>query len=329
MARALQLAANGRGHVSPNPMVGAVIVCDGKIIGEGWHRRFGGPHAEVNAVRSVSDTDRALFPQSTMYVTLEPCSHYGKTPPCARMLVEIGIGKVVVACLDPNPKVSGRGIAILRDAGIEVETGLMEREAMELNKMFMTAHRLRRPFITLKWACSNDGFMDSDRHADGRPAQFSNIQSSQKVHWRRACHDAIAVGATTALMDNPQLTVRSFDGRNPRPVIFDRHGIVTAGSCALANREETIIISGSDAGDLAQSLHTLYADFGITSLLVEGGASLLNSFISSNLWDEAYVETASVRLGNHGRVKSPELYSEPVASESFDDNIVRTYINMS
>ena len=164
MARALQLARAGRGHVSPNPMVGAVIVsADGRIIGEGWHRRFGQGHAEVNAVASVAEADRPLLHSATIYVTLEPCSHYGKTPPCAKLLIDCGIGRVVIASGDPNPKVSGRGVAMLREAGIEVAEGLMADEARALNRPFMTAHTLRRPFVTLKWAQSADGFMDHDR----------------------------------------------------------------------------------------------------------------------------------------------------------------------
>lgn len=327
MARALQLAAYGRGHVSPNPMVGAVVVYNGRIIGEGWHRRFGGPHAEVNAMNSIPDDCKALIASATMYVTLEPCSHYGKTPPCARMLVEKGIGRVVVACLDPNPKVSGNGIGILRDAGIDVETGLMEQEAVAMNKAFMTAHRQKRPFITLKWAQSDDGFMDSDRESDGRAARFSNILSSQEVHWRRANHDAIAVGAVTAIMDNPRLTVRSFDGNNPRPVIFDRHGIAIRDNCVLMMRNNTIHITGTEIGDMHSVMHKLYSDFGITSLLVEGGAKLLNTFILSGLWDEAYVETAPISLGIHGRVKAPILPLAPCDIEYFGMNRVLTYLN--
>lgn len=322
MARALQLAANGRGHVSPNPMVGAVIVHGGRIIGEGWHRRFGGPHAEVNAVRSVSEADKALISSSTIYVTLEPCSHYGKTPPCAKLLVDIGIGRVVVASLDPNPKVSGRGIEMLRAAGIEVRTGLMETEAKALNKAFMTAHKLRRPFITLKWACSKDGFMDSDREA---PAKFSNTLSSQIVHWRRANHDAIAVGANTVVRDNPQLTVRSYDGRNPRPVVFGRRWQSGCDDKAVLLRDDTILISDDAATDLHAVMHRLYSEFGITSLLVEGGASLLKSFISNGLWDEAYIETAFFELGAHGTVKAPFLDENPTSAETVDGNLVCAY----
>lgn len=326
MARALQLAANGRGHVSPNPMVGAVVVCDGRIIGEGWHRRFGGSHAEVNAMNSISDNDRKLIPLSTMYVTLEPCSHYGKTPPCASMLVEKRIGRVVVASLDPNPKVSGRGIEILREAGIEVVTGLMEEEAIALNKAFMTAHRLKRPFVTLKWAQSADGFMDSDRDADGRPAQFSNAISLQKVHWRRANHDAIAIGAGTAIMDNPRLSVRFFDGQDSRPVIFDRHNLAGPDNCSIMVREDTIHL-GSESATLDSVLYKLYSEFGITSLLVEGGSNLLSGFLSADLWDEAYVESTSVPLGEHGRVKAPVVPVTPCNVERIGNNRILTYLN--
>lgn len=308
MRRALQLAAGSRGHTSPNPMVGAVIVAPGDIvIGEGWHRRFGEAHAEVNAVRSVRDSDRHLIPKSTIYVTLEPCSHYGKTPPCAKLLCDIGIGRVVIAAGDPNPKVSGRGTAMLREAGITVCEGLLAREAWELNRPFMTAHTLHRPFITLKWAQSADGFMDVRRTPDQSAAAFSTPLSAQIVHRRRALHDAIAVGAGTVLMDDPMLSVRLIEGRSPRPVIFDRSGRLTGGNATVFTRPETIIITGDRP--LGEVLHTLYSDFGITSMLVEGGPSLLREFIDAGLWDEAYVETAPCVLGQEGTAKAPLLTS--------------------
>lgn len=306
MRRALQLAGNGRGHVSPNPMVGAVIVApDGRIIGEGWHRHYGGPHAEVNAVRSVADADRPLLGQSTIYVTLEPCSHYGKTPPCAKLLVDTGIGRVVVAAGDPNPKVSGRGIAMLRQAGIPVTEGVLAGEAWELNRPFMTAHSLRRPFITLKWARSADGFMDCIRAAGEPAARFSTPLTAQTVHWRRACHDAIAVGAGTVLADNPRLDVRNIEGRSPRPVVFDRHGLVPHNHPLLADTRGTILIDNDLP--LADVLHSLYADYGITSMLVEGGARLLGEFIAAGLWDEACEEVAPVSLGDRGAVPAPSI----------------------
>lgn len=323
MRRALQLARAGAGHVSPNPMVGAVITApDGRIIGEGWHRRFGGPHAEVNAVRSVAEADKVLLSGSTIYVTLEPCSHYGKTPPCAKLLVETGFRRVVVACGDPNPKVAGRGIAMLREAGIEVEEGLLEDEARELNKTFMTAQTLRRPFVTLKWACSADGYMDCCR-CDGEHAYcFSTPITGQIVHRRRAMADGIAVGARTVLADSPRLDVRCVAGNNPRPVVFDRHGLLDGLSSPLLDRAIRV-------GDepLADALRRLYAADGISSILVEGGPSLLNSFISAGLWDEAYVEVAPVNLADRGRAEAPVLTAEPVSAKAAGSNMIYTYSN--
>lgn len=317
MARALQLARAGRGHVSPNPMVGAVIVsADGRIIGEGWHRRFGQGHAEVNAVASVAEDDRPLLHSATIYVTLEPCSHYGKTPPCAKLLIDCGIGRVVIASGDPNPKVSGRGVAMLREAGIEVAEGLMADEARALNRPFMTAHTLRRPFVTLKWAQSADGFMDHDRTGGAGAARFSTPLSSQLVHWRRACHDAIAVGAGTAIADRPRLDVRHIEGRSPRRILFDRHNL-------LPDSGFDIHITGSEP--LSDVLSRLYSEDSITSLLVEGGPSLLKSFIDSGLWDEAYVEVSPVTLGERGRKPAPVIGAVPGGAEKTGPNTIFFY----
>ncbi len=319
MRRALGLAAAGRGHVSPNPMVGAVIVSpDGRIIGEGWHRRYGGPHAEVNAVRAVADRDRHLLPQSTIYVTLEPCSHYGKTPPCAKLLVDIGIGRVVVGAGDPNPKVSGRGIEMLRQAGITVETGLMADESRRLNKTFMIAQTLHRPFVTLKWAQSADGFIDHRREVGEAAARFSTPLSSLLVHDRRATHDAIAVGAHTALLDRPRLDTRLVAGASPRRVLFDRHGLVGDGDWLRVD----------STMPLSEALHTLFADHNIGSLLVEGGAALLGEFISSGLWDEAYVEASPEPLGDRGSVAAPVFPCAPSSAMPCDGNTIYTLINM-
>lgn len=312
MRRALQLAANGRGFVSPNPMVGAVIVSpDGKIIGEGWHRAYGGPHAEVQAVASVPDNLRKLFPESTIYVTLEPCSHYGKTPPCAKLLVECNFRRVVVGAGDPNPRVSGRGIAMLREAGIEVTEGVLADECRRINRRFMTAHSLKRPFITLKWAQSADGYIDG---------HFSTPESATEVHALRAVHDAIAVGARTVLTDNPHLDTRLVAGHSPRPVVFDRHRIA-AKARLLSDSRGTIYIDTDTP--LADTLHSLYTDHGITSLLVEGGASLLETFISANLWDEARIELAPNAI--HGHTKAPILPALPTSIHHIGPNTILTY----
>lgn len=327
MRRALELAAMGRGHVSPNPMVGAVIVDpSGRIIGEGYHHHYGGPHAEVCAVDSVADTDRALLGASTIYVTLEPCSHYGKTPPCAKLLIDIGIGRVVVGAGDPNPRVAGRGIAMLRDAGIEVAEGLLAHECCQLNRAFMTAHTMRRPYITLKWARSADGFMDHRRTHGEDAARFSTPESRQLVHWRRACHDAIAVGAGTVLADNPSLDVRYIAGRSPRPVIFDRNKLINGDNCRIYNTAIHITDCGKDCSmELSRTLARLYADDGITSVLVEGGASLLSEFIDAGLYDDVYEEVAPVVLGERGNVKAPQAPGILVEQTKINNNIINHY----
>lgn len=309
MRRALALARGGCGNVSPNPMVGAVIVDSaGRVIGEGYHRRFGGPHAEVNAVRSVGD--RSLLRGSTVYVTLEPCSHYGKTPPCANLLVECGVGRVVVGAGDPNPKVSGRGIAILREHGIEVEEGVLADECNRLNAAFVTAHTLGHPFVTLKWAQSADGFIDAVRGKDDAPAAFSTPLTRTLTHRLRSLNDAILVGSGTVLADNPRLDCRLWPaGRAPQPVVLDRRMRVlsTSGVYLMSGQtdsENAPMITGSDS--LADLLAGLYRR-NITSLLVEGGAMVLRSFIEAGLWDAARVETAPFSLGARGAVRAPSL----------------------
>ncbi|MCI9053777.1 MAG: bifunctional diaminohydroxyphosphoribosylaminopyrimidine deaminase/5-amino-6-(5-phosphoribosylamino)uracil reductase RibD [Muribaculaceae bacterium] len=321
MRRALELARHGLGNTSPNPMVGAVIVDNsGRIIGEGYHRRCGEGHAEVNAIASVADADRGALRDATMYVTLEPCSHYGKTPPCAKLIIDTGIPRVVVGAGDPFKEVAGRGIRMMREAGIEVAEGIMAAESRALNRRFMTAHEQQRPFVTLKWARSADGFMDSDR-ADGLPAKFSTPLTAMLVHRLRSLHDAILVGSGTALADNPRLDCRLWPGRSPRPVVIDRRGRLDEASLWMSN---PIILTDSD--DLESNLKTLYSK-GITSVLVEGGAELLQSFINSGLWDAARIETAPFTLGSHGRVAAPQIARHPDRTETIGGNKIEYYNN--
>ena len=223
MSRALQLAVNGVGYTSPNPMVGAVIVCDDKIIGEGYHRQCGEAHAEVNAVNSVRD--KSLLKRSTIYVTLEPCSHWGKTPPCSKLIIESGIPNVVVGMTDPYKEVSGRGINMLREAGVDVKVGVLENECVALNKGFLSAQWNKRPYVMLKWAQSADGFIDVLREpgSDIAPVVISDKLNSVYVHKLRAEYDAIMVGTNTAIKDNPKLNVRRWDGKNPVRVLVDRN----------------------------------------------------------------------------------------------------------
>lgn len=310
MARALQLARNGALHASPNPMVGAVITApDGRIIGEGWHRRCGDPHAEVNAVSSVSHADRPLLGDATMYVTLEPCCHWGKTPPCCNLIIENGIRHLVVATVDPFARVAGRGLQMLRDAGIDVTVGVMEREARELNRRFFTAHEQRRPFVTLKWAQSADGFIDGRASKDSPAALLSTPADSAAVHRLRALHDAIAVGSGTFIADNPQLTVRHFAGNSPQRYIFDRRGLVIQPEGWKRPTATT----------LKGSLEEMYAD-GVTSLLAEGGRRLLQSFIDEGLWDEIRVETATeIHLGD-----MPKKVAAPVIPPGASATLITT-----
>ncbi|MDE6782694.1 MAG: bifunctional diaminohydroxyphosphoribosylaminopyrimidine deaminase/5-amino-6-(5-phosphoribosylamino)uracil reductase RibD [Paramuribaculum sp.] len=325
MARALQLAALGRGHTRSNPMVGAVIVGpDGNIIGEGYHRRFGGPHAEVNAIASVRRPE--LLSRSTIYVTLEPCSHYGKTPPCAKLLVDKKIPRVVIGSTDPNEKVAGRGIAMLREAGAEVVSGVLEDECRALNRPFMTAHTHRRPYILLKWAQSADGYMDRRRTADNpAAARFSGALSQMMVHRLRAQFDAIMVGSGTVIADNPRLDTRLWPGNSPRRIILDRRNRLSADCNALSD-ESSIHIT--DRRDLLTLMHDLFSD-GITSLMVEGGATLLRSFIDAGLWDDARIEISPVILGRDGTAKAPQMPSGRVAETKIDGNNIITISNFN
>lgn len=303
MKRALELASRGLGDTNPNPMVGAVIVGpDGRIIGEGWHRRCGLSHAEVNAVNSVADSDLPLLSRSTIYVTLEPCSHWGRTPPCAKLIIDKAIPRVVVGATDPFDKVAGRGIAMLRDAGVDVSTGLLAEESRQLNAMFMTANGgSRRPFVTLKFARSADGYIDWRRDADhAGPCRFSTAATTLKAHRLRASHQAILCGSGTVLADSPRLDNRLWDGPRPVPVILDRRGR-TAGAKLP---EGAIVLDGDTSPEAV--LADLYAR-GIHSVLVEGGAQVLTSFLNSGLWDAMRVETAEMTLGDSGAVRAPEL----------------------
>ncbi len=340
MRRCLQLARLGRGNVSPNPMVGAVIVHQGRIIGEGFHRRCGEAHAEVNAVNSVQD--KSLLPESTIYVSLEPCSHYGKTPPCAELIVRHRIPRVVVGCLDPFPEVSGRGVARLREAGIEVVTGVLEEECKALNRAFMTCQTLRRPFVTLKWAQSADGFIDCLRAPAEPAARISTPESSVWVHRLRAECDAILVGTNTAIADNPTLTARLWHGRSPLRVLLDMHGRVPAQSRLFTDGNPTwvftddkvdyqplpdwveVIRISSREDVIPQLLAELYRRR-VQHLLVEGGAVLLRSFLETRYWDEARVEISSERLGEG--VEAPAIQVDAVRIERCGDAQIAWYEN--
>lgn len=319
MARCISLARGGAGCVAPNPMVGAVVVHQGKIIGEGFHRKYGEAHAEVNAIASVRD--ESLLKEATMYVSLEPCSHYGKTPPCAELIIKKQIPRVVIGCLDPFPEVSGRGMRMLREAGVEVVTGVMEKEAWELNRVFMTFQEKRRPYIYLKWAQSADGFLDRLRTDNSSPAVvLSSPETMRRVHRLRADVAAIMVGTQTALLDNPSLTVRHWSGKSPVRVVLDRtlripshyhlfDGTVktlvfTTVADAISRENVEYVTIDFSQPVLPQVMHELYIRK-LNSLMVEGGATLLGHFLKEGLWDQMLVETAPVSL--ESGVKAPDL----------------------
>ena len=296
MQRCIQLAKNGRQNAKPNPMVGAVIVsADGRIIGEGYHVRCGEGHAEVNAFADVSPEDEPLLKDATLYVSLEPCSHYGKTPPCADLIIKKGVRRVVVGSIDPFAEVQGRGIRKLREAGIEVEVGVLEEACKALNRRFFTFHREQRPYIILKWAQTANGFIDDHF----QPVQISSDFTKMLSHKLRAEEDAILVGRVTEERDHPQLTVREWVGENPKRLVVDHAHPLNI-----------------------ESLHA----HRIQSLIVEGGAKTLASFLEQGLWDELRVET-NLRMTVSDGTRAPQLPSDAkvISVESYDGNRIVTF----
>ena len=320
MHRCLQLARNGRLQTKPNPMVGAVIVSgEGKIIGEGYHVRCGEGHAEVNAFRSVRSEDEHLLSEATVYVSLEPCSHHGKTPPCADLIVRKGVRRVVCGCVDPFSAVQGRGIERIRKAGIDVTVGVLEQECLMLNREFIVRNTENRPYILLKWAQTANGFIGYSQAAgDGKPAlQISNAFTKMLVHKLRAEHDAILVGRNTEETEHPRLTVREWSGRNPQKIVMSS----TYKTDSLA--DGTLCVNS-----LQHLLETINrrneTEQKICSLIVEGGARTLQSFIDAGLWDEIRVETAPFTINNG--VAAPHLpHNITVVKKEFYGNTIVTY----
>lgn len=308
MSRCLQLAALGLGKVQPNPMVGAVIVHHDTIIGEGWHRQYGQGHAEVNAFASVTQPE--LLKESTMYVSLEPCSHFGKTPPCADAIIRHGVPKVVIGTVDSNAKVNGGGIKKLQDAGIEVVTGVLADQCKELNRRFFTYHEQKRPYVILKWAMTCNGYMDIDRlqQPDGQ-YWITNPELKTLVHQWRSEEDAILVGYNTMVNDKPQLTTRLFLGKDPQRFVCQRN----------PESSETAYYHALPENP-AEALQQLY-ELKIQSVIVEGGCKTLQRFIDSQLWDEARILVGS-QLWESG-VKAPLLDGICIKEESIHDNIIR------
>lgn len=299
MHRCLELAKNGLGTTYPNPMVGCVIVYEDKIIGEGWHKTVGEPHAEVNAVNSVKD--KSLLNKATIYVSLEPCSHFGKTPPCCDLIIECAIPKVVIGTIDSNVKVAGRGIKKLIEAGIKVKVGILGFECFELNKRFFSFHEKKRPYVILKWAESQDGFIAPKSKSTQNPVWITNEFSRQLVHKWRSEEQAILVGTNTVIDDNPKLDVRDWSGNNPIRVILDQHNRIPKDSSIFNNRAKTIIFCSKKntsifencifevinfKQNIATQILKVLFEHHIQSLIVEGGAKTIQTFIDENLWDE-------------------------------------------
>lgn len=335
--RCLELAQNGIGTTYPNPLVGSVIVHKDKIIGEGWHKKPGGSHAEVIAIEAVKDKN--LLKESTLYVNLEPCSHFGKTPPCADLIIEYEIPKVVIGTIDPFAEVCGNGISKLKNAGVEVEFGFLEKECNELNKRFFTFHQKKRPYIILKWAQTQNGFIAPLHKDHNRPVWISNEFSRQLVHKWRSEEQAILVGTNTVLQDNPKLNTRDWKGENPARIILDRELKIPEDYSVYDNRSKTIFITEkhkiSNQENLffettnfknnlnSQILDILYKHK-IQSVIIEGGAKILQSFIDDNLWDEARIFTSYLTLKKG--IKAPDFNSKK-HSETFilKDNLSLFY----
>lgn len=330
--RCIELAQKALGKTYPNPLVGSVIVHNGKIIGEGYHHKAGEPHAEINAIHSVKDP--SLIPESAIYVSLEPCAHYGKTPPCALKIKELGFKKVVIGAMDSHDKVNGKGKKIIQDAGIDALSGVLEKECVELNKRFFTYHEKKRPYIILKWAESGDGFLDKNY----KPASISNSLVNQFVHQLRADEHAILIGTQTALHDNPSLTVRNVKGVNPIRILID-FDLKVPRDFNIYNREAKTIVINSIKQEIQDHIHFVTVDkenflpdlinvlykAQIQSVIIEGGRFTLQQFIDENLWDEAIViKNQYLKLENG--TKAPVLGDFiSFKTQDFRGNIVEHY----
>ena len=339
IARCIELAKNGFGTTYPNPMVGSVIVYDGQIIGEGWHRKAGEPHAEVNAIRSVKDP--SVLDKATIYVSLEPCSHFGKTPPCCDLIIENKIPNVVIGTVDSNIKVAGNGIKRLKEAGANVIVGILEKECHELNQRFFTFHEKKRPYIILKWAQTQDGFIAPSEKKEQKPVWITNSYSRQLVHKWRAEEQAILVGTQTVIDDNPQLNTREWEGNNPIRVVIDQNNRITKTAKVFDNQVKTVVFSKNKTmltfeniicesidfqQNIAQQILERLYQHQIQSIIIEGGAKTLQTFIDANLWDEARVFIGNSQFGNG--IKGPKLNTAPSKKEKIGTDellIIRNY----
>lgn len=338
--RCIEIAKNGLGTTRPNPMVGSVIVYNNKIIGEGFTSKFGGNHAEVNAINSVSNKD--LLKEATLYVTLEPCSHFGKTPPCSDLIIKHQIPNVVIGCIDDHEKVAGKGIEKLRNAGCNVTVGVLEKECKAHHKRFFTFHNKKRPYIILKWAETNDGFIAPLTKNEQKPVWITNAYSRQLVHKWRAEEQAILIGTNTILQDNPSLTTRDWVGKNPIRIVIDKTEKLSKDFFVFNDEAETIVI-GSKTEDrrpkltnssseyidwvlkpsIAKQICDILFEKNINSVIIEGGSKTLQTFIDENLWDEARVFTGNV-LFNEG-VKAPIFSGQLISEEKIITDILKIY----
>jgi diaminohydroxyphosphoribosylaminopyrimidine deaminase/5-amino-6-(5-phosphoribosylamino)uracil reductase len=339
IARCIELAKKGAGMVSPNPMVGCVIVLNDKIIGEGYHKKHGEAHAEVNAINSVTNPED--LKKSTIYVSLEPCAHFGLTPPCSDLIVEKQIPKAVIGSIDPFAKVAGKGIEKLKKAGIEVEVGILAKECKELNKRFFTFHEKKRPYVILKWAQTADGFIDIDRTKEnyGEPTWITGNEALLRVHKLRAEEDAILVGTNTAEKDNPSLTVRHCKGKNPLRIVLDKNLRLSTNLHLFDHSTPTLVFNAKkelietntefikidfNRNILSQILATLHQK-NCLSLIVEGGKKLLDTFILEDLWDEAHVYSGNKKF--ESGIAAPVLNREKFSVETIADDQLTIFRN--
>lgn len=337
MLRCIQLAKNGLGTTYPNPLVGSVIVLNDKIIGEGWHKEAGQPHAEVNAIQSV--TDSTPLTDATIYVNLEPCSHFGKTPPCADLIIQKGIQKVVIGSKDPNPKVAGKGVQKLVEAGCEVIQGVLEPECDQLNKRFFSYHSKKRPYIFLKWAQTNDGFIAPSTRNTQNPVWITAPYARQLAHKLRAQEQSILVGANTVVADNPSLTTRDWEGPSPVRIVVDPNLKIEKDTQVYNQEIKTIFITSRPAENRS-NLFFEQIDFSdnvglqicevlvqhqLQSLIVEGGAQTLQTFIDEALWDEALIFTGNTTFGLG--VEAPKLQGNLISEKQMDTDTLTHYKN--
>lgn len=334
--RCIDLALKGIGTVAPNPMVGVVIVHNDVIIGEGFHEEYGQAHAEVNAINAVKDQSK--LKDSTIFVSLEPCAHFGKTPPCSDLIVQKLFKRVVIGCVDPNSKVAGKGIEKLKNAGINVSVGILENECRELNKRFFTFHEKERPYVILKWAQTKDGFMDKNRNDNDSGVNWiTQTETKKLVHQWRSEEASILVGKMTALNDNPSLTVREVEGNNPIRIVLDSNLEVPSTSAVFSNDSPTIVFNTLKR-DVADSVEWIVVDKitpstilselyrkNILSVFIEGGKQVLESFITEGCWDEAriLIGTSEWKEG----VEAPIVSSDHTQEYFYGKDLVRTIYN--